>query len=57
MFAIGVVNVYLDHLKICGVGINGRRYVYCSECNGVSNECNGRPRPALTNCKSCRTQH
>ena len=30
MFAIGmcsVVNVYLDHLKFCVVGIDGRRYV------------------------------
>ena len=31
------VNVYLDHLKV--VCINGRRYVCCSECNVVSNEC------------------
>ena len=35
-----VVNVYLDHLKFCGVRINSRRYVCCSECNVVSNECN-----------------
>ena len=35
-----VVNVYLDHLKFCAVCIDGRRYVCCSECNGVSNECN-----------------
>ena len=35
-----VVNVYLDHLKCCVVCINSRRYVCCSECNGVSNECN-----------------
>ena len=35
-----VVNVYLDHLKFCVVCIDGRRYVCCSECNGVSNECN-----------------
>ena len=35
----GVVNVYLDHLKLCVVCINGRRYVWCSECNVVSNEC------------------
>ena len=26
-------------LTICGVCINGRRYVCCSECNVVSNEC------------------
>ena len=36
----GVVNVYLDHLKFCVVCIDGRRYVCCSECNVVSNECN-----------------
>ena len=35
-----VVNLYLDHLKFCVVCINGRRYVCCSECNVVSNECN-----------------
>ena len=35
-----VVNVYLDHLKFCVVCIDGRRYVCCSECNFVSNECN-----------------
>ena len=35
-----VVNVYLDHLKFCVVYINSRRYVCCSECNVVSNECN-----------------
>ena len=35
-----VVNVYLDHLKLCVVCIDGRRYVCCSECNVVSNECN-----------------
>ena len=34
------VNVYLDHLKFCVVCINGRRYVCCSECDVVSNECN-----------------
>ena len=34
-----VVNVYLDHLKLCVVCTDGRRYVCCSECN-VSNECN-----------------
>ena len=34
-----VVNVYLDHLKFCVVYINSRRYVCCSECNVVSNEC------------------
>ena len=35
-----VVNVYHDHLKFCVVCINSRRYVCCSECNVVSNECN-----------------
>ena len=35
-----VVNVYLDHLKFCVVYINSRRYVCCSECDVVSNECN-----------------
>ena len=38
MFSI--VNVYLDHLKLCVVCIDGRSYVCCSECNVVSNECN-----------------
>ena len=35
-----VVNVYLDHFKFYFVCIDGRRYVCCSECNVVSNECN-----------------
>ena len=35
-----VVNVYHDHLKFCVVCIDVRRYVCCSECNVVSNECN-----------------
>ena len=35
-----VVYVYLDHLKLCVVNIDGRRYVFCIECNVVSNECN-----------------
>ena len=35
-----VVNVYLDHLKFCVVCINSPRYVCCSECDVVSNECN-----------------
>ena len=26
--------------KLCVVCINGRRYVCCNECKGVSNECN-----------------
>ena len=41
-----VVNVYLDHLKFCVVCIISRRYVCCSECNVVSNECN-EPTPCL----------
>ena len=36
-----VVNVHHDHLKFCVVCIDGRRYVCCSECNVVSNECSG----------------
>ena len=35
-----VVNVYHEHLKFCVMCINGQRYVYCRECNVVSNECN-----------------
>ena len=35
-----VVYVYLDHLKLCVVCFDGRRYVCCSECYVVSNECN-----------------
>ena len=38
-----VVNVYLDHLKLYVVCIDGRMYVCCSKCNVVSNECNGGP--------------
>ena len=38
MFSIA--NVYLDHLMLCVVCIDGRRCVCCSECNVVSNECN-----------------
>ena len=45
---ISVVNVYLDHLKLCVVCINGRRYVCCGKCYVVSNECDGPP-PALYN--------
>ena len=37
---LSVVHVYRDHLKVCVVCINSRRYVCCSECNVVSNECN-----------------
>ena len=35
-----VVNMYHDHLKLYVVCINSRRYVCCSECDVVSNECN-----------------
>ena len=35
-----VVNVYLEHLKFCVVCIKSRRYVCCSECDIVANECN-----------------
>ena len=31
-----VVNVYLDHLKLCVVCINARGYVSCGECYVVS---------------------
>ena len=41
-----VVNVCIVHLKLCVVCINGRRYVCCSECNVVSNECD-EPTPCL----------
>ena len=41
-----VVNVYIDYLKFCVVCINGRRYVFCSECNVVSDECD-EPTPCL----------
>ena len=40
-----VVYVYRDQLKFCVVCIDGRRYVCCSDCNVVSNECN-----ELTSC-------
>ena len=32
--------MYLDHLKLSVVCINSQRYVCCSECDVVSNECN-----------------
>ena len=43
-----VVNMYLDHFKLYIMCFNGRRYVCCSECNVVSNECD-EPPPALCN--------
>ena len=45
-----VVNVYLDYLKFCVVCINSRRYVCCSECDVVSNECN---ELGFLNCDVC----
>ena len=43
-----VVNVYLDHLKLCVVCINGQTYVCCSECYVVSNDCyETNPHPVL----------
>ena len=66
-----VVNVYFDHLKFCVVCINSRRYVCCSECDVVSNECNGRRAqhtkgkmhsncrhlPDQPNCSPCANNH
>ena len=47
----GVVNVYLDHLKLCVVCIDGRRYVCCSECNVVSSAlCNPSARTVVKLC-------
>ena len=34
-----IVNMYPDNMKFCVVCINVRRYVCCSECYVVSNEC------------------
>ena len=39
MFSVVYVHL-VDHLKLCVVCIDGQRYVCCSECNVVSNECN-----------------
>ena len=41
-----VVNMYLDHLKLYVVCINGRRYVCCSEYFVSSNKC-GEPTPCV----------
>ena len=38
-----VVDVYLDYLKFCVVCTDGRRYVCCSECNVIFNECDECP--------------
>ena len=40
MFVMYCIRVYLDHLKFYVVCINSRRYVCCSECDVVPNECN-----------------
>ena len=37
VFSIG--NMYLDHIKFYVVCVNGRKYVCCSACYVVSNEC------------------
>ena len=37
VFSVAIM--YLDHLKCGVVCINGRRYICCSECYAVSNEC------------------
>ena len=34
-----VVNVYVDHLKLFVVCVNGRTYVCCGECYVLSDEC------------------
>ena len=44
----GVLNVYRDHLKFRVVCINGRKYVYCSEWDVVSDSVMSTP-PALCN--------
>ena len=41
-----VVTMYIGHLKICAVCINVQRYVCCSECYVVANECE-EPTPVL----------
>ena len=38
--------VYIDHLKLCVVCINGRMYVRCGECYAVPDECD-EPTPCL----------
>ena len=37
-YMFSVVNVYLHHLKFCGVCISGRRYVCCGEFYVVCDE-------------------
>ena len=41
-----VVTMYLDHLQLYLVCINGRRYVCCSECYVISDDCD-KPAPCL----------
>ena len=36
---LSVADMYLDHVNVCVVCINGRRYVCCREYYVVSNEC------------------
>ena len=38
-YVFSVSNMCLDHLKFYDVCNNGRRYVCCSKCYVVSNEC------------------
>ena len=55
MFAIVmccVVNMYLDHLKLCVVCINSRMYVCYCECFVVSNE---RDEPTSLTSVTCRS--
>ena len=40
--------MYLDHLKFCGVCINGRRYICCSECYVLCDECDDPPLSCVT---------
>ena len=54
-----VVNVYPDHLKVCDVCINSRRYVCCGECYFVSNVCDESTsclvQPIVSHC--CEVMH
>ena len=47
-----VFSVVNGHLKFCVVCIYGRKYVCCSECNVISDECD-EPTPALCNLSVC----
>ena len=46
MYLVLLVNMYLDHVKLHGMCINGRGYVCCSECYVVPDECD-EPTPYL----------